>query len=245
MLKTVTKNNTKDQKVFRERALTKSSIVYQTFSRWFIRNFRKYPSVREYNLTISDSHKFVWFRVAKNGSRTIFDVIERTAIRLIAESPYQCHYPASDYDGYLKFAFVRNPWDRLVSCWLNKVIKKNFYELPEEEWNKMKDFQNFIRYVEGIDVMTCKDAHLRMQCTLIDLNHVNFIGRFEKFESDLREILDILGIGEMDISNKNASKNRKHYHEYYNDETRDLVAQIYKLDIQLFNYSFENNLKTT
>jgi hypothetical protein len=235
MLKTVLRKGAKD---FQESRLTKRSIYYQIISCWFIRNLTKYPSKHQYNLTISDSHRFVWYRVAKVGSRTIFDVFERACITLVVNNAYNCHYPVSDYGNYTKFAFVRNPWDRLVSCWLNKVVKVNFYKFSEENWEKMKGFKNFIQYVKGIDVMTCKDPHLRMQCRLIDLNHIDFIGRFETFETDYRKILDMLDIGEIEISNKNASKNRKHFHEYYNDETRQLVAQIYKLDIQIFNYQF-------
>lgn len=238
MLRTILRKGTKVRKFPRESQLTKRSTFYQIISRWCIKNFKKYPSKRRYNLTISDSHRFVWYRVAKVGSSTVFDVFERAGVTFVAKNPYWCHYPVSDYAGYTKFTFVRNPWDRLVSCWLDKVVKFNFYKFSEENWKKMKDFKNFICYVEEIGVMTCNDPHLRMQCTLIDLNHIDFIGRFETFEADYRKILDMLGIGEIEISNKNASKNRKHFREYYNDETRQLVAQIYKLDIQIFNYQF-------
>jgi len=149
-----------------------------------------------------------------------------------------CHYPANDYGGYFRFAFVRNPWDRLVSCWLDKVVKLNHYQFSEEKLAKMQDFKNFVDHVAQIDIQTCNDPHIRLQATMIDLNHVDFVGRFERFEADFLKVLDVLGIGEIEIPKKNASQNRKTYHEYYNEATKQKVAEIYKKDIQIFSYQF-------
>ncbi|MFK7983614.1 MAG: sulfotransferase family 2 domain-containing protein [Saprospiraceae bacterium] len=218
--------------------LTKGSQRYQRFSHWLLRRFKKLPSDQSYNISISHQKKLIWYRVAKVSSRTIFDVLKRASVVLDAEHPMWCHYPANDYNGYFRFAFVRNPWDRLVSCWLNKVVKANYYQFSEEKLIAMQDFKNFVGYVAQIDVKTCDDAHIRLQASMIDLNHVDFVGRFERFEVDFRKVLDILGIDEIEISKKNASKNRKSYHTYYDEKTKEKVAEIYKKDIQIFNYQF-------
>lgn len=86
------------------------------------------PSTRKYNLSISNKYKFIWFRVAKVGTRTIFSRLADDGLTLDLESPYGIHYIPKLYGEYFKFAFVRNPWDRLVSCWQNKVVQMNYFK---------------------------------------------------------------------------------------------------------------------
>ncbi|MGD9799699.1 MAG: sulfotransferase family 2 domain-containing protein, partial [Parvularculaceae bacterium] len=74
------------------------------------------PSQRRYNLTISSERKFIWFRVAIVGTRTILHALKNANAPLDArEESHLYLFPNLQRD-YFKFAFVRNPWDRLVSC---------------------------------------------------------------------------------------------------------------------------------
>ena len=101
----------------------------------------------------------------------------------------------------------------------------------------MSDFKNFVEYISTLDIKKC-DIHIRLQSELIDLNNVDYIGRFENFDTDFKEILSILDINEFEIERINASNIGKHYKEYYDDELRDKVAKIYSKDIMLLSYSF-------
>lgn len=74
------------------------------------------PSTNQYNLTISHESKFIWFRVAKVGTRTILNHLRKSNVSLDVEHASFIHYPVKSYENYFKFAFVRNPWGRLVSC---------------------------------------------------------------------------------------------------------------------------------
>src|SRR5580765_3342619 len=74
------------------------------------------PSAGRYSLTISHKQKFLWFRVAKAGNRTILNHLEQKALPMDAPRATFVHYCPRLYADYFKFAFVRNPWDRLVSC---------------------------------------------------------------------------------------------------------------------------------
>lgn len=71
-----------------------------------------------------------------------------------------------------------------------------------------------------------------------DKQAVNFIGRFENFEEDLRAVLNKIGLDpSIEIPKLNATKHR-HYRGYYSDETRLLVERMYAKDIQTFGYSY-------
>lgn len=216
--------------------LTYGSRLYQKASRFLYRNIPIIPSQKKYNLTICHEKKFVWFRVAKVGTRTILHKFTESEIMLDAEHPYNCHYPADMFSSYFKFAFVRNPWDRLVSCWKDKVVRNNMYNFSEDERIKMKDFRYFVDYVSKLDIKKC-DIHIRLQSELIDLNNIDYLGRFEKFDSDFREILEYLKIDNNEIKRINVSNIGKDYTEYYDDELMEKVADIYSKDIMLFSYT--------
>jgi hypothetical protein len=215
--------------------LTKPSAMYQWASRRLLRYFRYFPSDEQYNITICHEKKFIWFRVAKVGTRTIFNVFDKANITLDAEHPFLCHYPANLYRDYFKFAFVRNPWDRLVSCWHNKVIDDNYFKFSNDVRIKMQNFANFVDYVTELDINKC-DLHLRLQSKLIDLNNVDYIGRFENFSSDLSEVIQTLGLGKIEIEKKNTSSTKRDYRDYYDKNLRQKVAKLYSKDIRIFSY---------
>jgi len=160
---------------------------------------------------------------------------------LTADHPFWVRYAPHYYENYFKFSFVRNPWDRLVSCWKNKVKEAdfNYFRISGEEQKKLQDFASFVDFVIERGEMSTNDPHLCAQSRMIDLNHVDFIGRFENFEDDLRKVLSKLKIDNFEVSKKNATISRKSYHDYYDNITRDKVAEIYAKDIELFNYQFD------
>ncbi len=236
-IKTKTQKNKKEvqqvnQYIKFSRELTKASLRYQSIASRIVET-AFYPSDIRYNLTISDEKNFVWFRVGKVGTRTILDLFMQANLELTAEHPYRIYYPVNRYKEYFKFAFVRNPWDRLVSCWRDKVIKKNEFEFSDEE----QDFESFIDYVTTNVNLEYGNHHLRLQSRLIDLNHIDYLGRFETFEIDLKEVMSLLDI-EATIKKKNASNRKVDYREYYTERTKNKVAELYEKDIRIFNYEF-------
>lgn len=218
--------------------LNQSSKLVQIFFERLI-GFRFLPSARQYNLTISHEKKFVWFRVAKVGTRTILNHFKANSVHLDAEHPYEVRYSPALYGDYFKFGFVRNPWARLVSCWLNKVVASKTRLLSgvsEVEHENLRKFENFVDYVATFDLTTC-DIHLRSQWALIDLGNVDYVGRMETFAADFQCICGTLGIPCEKIVPKNVTQ-KSFYHDYYTDATRDKVREIYRKDIQILGYEF-------
>ena len=80
-----------------------------------------------------------------------------------------------------------------------------------------------------------------------DTQLVDCIGRFENYEKDAQDILDRLGASKSFrtragthkplIPHLNYSKHAD-YREVYNSKTRDIVYNIFKKDIQTFDYKF-------
>ncbi len=152
------------------------------------------------------------------------------------------------YDKFFKFTFVRNPWSRAVSLFeyrkklaeqgvtyphwpsIKDILKDDFYDTVQ------KDFSNTNSSVQFLEEGCSSDYWLSPKIK----KNINFIGRFESFEKDFEFILNELSIPHhLELPHENKSS-KKHYSEYYNDETRNLVAIKYKRDIELFGYKFED-----
>lgn len=100
----------------------------------------------------------------------------------------------------------------------------------------MQEFSNFVSFVEKRDIEKC-DIHLRLQSRLIDLNNLDFLGRFESFYEDLEFVFNNIGCKLTNFEVINATS-KAHFTAYYTDELIQRVAKIYKKDIQIFGYRF-------
>jgi hypothetical protein len=61
--------------------------------------------------------------------------------------------------------------------------------------------------------------------------------KFERFEEGLRKILGDFGLEAIQVPHKKPTR-RGDYRDYYDDQLREIVAERYARDIELFDYSF-------
>lgn len=200
----------------------------------------KEPSFRDpqpYLIGVNDDYKFVWFRVAKAGTTTIRNIFSKNKVEFSTYNQEPQFYNLKNYKNYFKFAFVRNPWDRVVSCYFQKVVNKNpaFQHYYGECFDK--NFEYFVNFIAKKDLLHA-DRHIRPQSSLIPVHDVDFIGRLETFSQDLSYVLSVIDIPDQEIPKKNATAH-KHYSEYYNERTKQIIADKYKDDIEAFGYEFE------
>lgn len=151
---------------------------------------------------------------------------------------------------YWSFAFVRNPWDRLVSCYSEKIRKdgdpENFTNgvskvlIPYGVFKSGMPFSDFARAISEIPDRE-SDPHFRSQYTFICSGKscrpmVDFIGRFENLEEDFKEIQKRIDLP-FALPHMLASK-RNHYRGYYNPALVEIVARRYQKDVEIFSYRF-------
>lgn len=217
--------------------LTSESMSQQNKWKRFLETHENIPAFYPYNLTICNQPKFLWFRNAKVGTRTILKIMGNMNLDLIAEHALRCYYSPQHYKDYYKFCFVRNPYDRLVSGWYDKIVRKNLFGFEADVWEDMKQFDRFVDFLSDWDLDTCNN-HFRRQCRLIDVNEVDYIGKMENFTNDLKELFNILGLPLNEIPQENKSTGRLGYEAYYTKATKQKVEKMYRKDLQLFGYYF-------
>jgi len=140
------------------------------------------------------------------------------------------------------FTFVRNPYDRLVSAYFYicnaKEHKQTYIDLIKPHQN----FEGFLRAMrqDRFAFFNCGCAHFKPQAYWIfNKNNiqVDSIFRFEHFDESINKIHLMLN-GESynkPIEFVNTSEH-KPYKDYYTEELKNIVYNIYKIDFDLFNY---------
>jgi hypothetical protein len=68
---------------------------------------------------------------------------------------------------------------------------------------------------------------------------LDFIGRFETLQKDYEKILELLKLPKVKLAivNQNPQLQRD-YRSYYNEETKNIISEHHKEDIEMFGYSF-------
>lgn len=195
-------------------------------------------------ISTSKTKKFAWFRMPKVASSSIKENIKSLVNEDIKLK--QRLISAKIDDDYFKFTFVRNPWDRIASCYRNKIQKRwKNNPSPSLKQKGLYFENNNLTLKDFLILLEKKDnrfynIHWAPQTSLVDMDKMDFIGRFENLEEDWKHVCKKIGIDQLKLPHKLQTKPKnKSYRDYYLDqESIDIVSRIYKKEIELFNYKF-------
>jgi chondroitin 4-sulfotransferase 11 len=143
------------------------------------------------------------------------------------------------YDGYFKFAFVRNPWDRLVSCWSQKAIREG----PIARRLSRRGTQDFRAFAEMVCATPDERANPHFRSQHVGLLSENgerlpdFLGRFETLEEDFALVASKIGV-ETELPHLTPSGQTHPYRDLYDEELAERVGRRFRRDVELFGYSF-------
>jgi Sulfotransferase family len=149
----------------------------------------------------------------------------------VAARTVQNCLPPDLYSQLFKFAFVRNPWDRLVSRYSYLLRTENH---PRHYFVKcMKGFEDYVNW----EIARGKMFQHAYMTDSAGKMIVDFIGYFERLNEDFAKVCAQLKI-QAQLPQANISSH-KDYRTYFTHALRELVAQHFKRDIELFGYTFD------
>tara|TARA_E500000178_G_scaffold351891_1_gene414038 strand:+ start:3435 stop:4115 length:681 start_codon:yes stop_codon:yes gene_type:complete len=142
----------------------------------------------------------------------------------------------SFFNNSFKFSSVRNPWERAVSLYSRK------------EGIQLKSKISFREFIEqhfyASDTCVIPTLHKNQYDWLCDEKGsmlADYVFKLENFREALPEI-DKRSMGRLKLKelqeNKNPLSHSERYREFYNDQTKNLIAKRFEKDIDYFKFSF-------
>ena len=157
------------------------------------------------------------------------------------------------FDNSFKFAFVRNPYDRLVSLYKYHLIQKrlglefdDFVETLYQEFQEgnvtpvgLYNIKSFAETSRLYHLQVYGNQYQPMVAWLPTNHSTVMICYLETFEQDIDKLLSVMGYEgkRAPVPKKNKSKYDDNFMDFYsNPRTIDLVNRLYKEDFETFGY---------
>lgn len=202
-------------------------------------------------ILVSHRDKLVWVAVAKVASM-VMHVAMMQKIGLPFPRWHECALGSiarvAQMHGYFRFAFVRNPWARLFSCYQDKIAWPATSDQPfilgAYGFRPGMGFDEFVRRVAEIDDAEA-DEHFVSQ--FHTLSHrgglaVDYVGRFENLPGDwdrLRVAFDLPGLLWAPVGSRRKRFDFDHHKRHYTVELAELVGRRYADDVRHFGYAYD------
>jgi hypothetical protein len=141
------------------------------------------------------------------------------------------HYSLDEWLGFFKFAFVRNPYDRVVSYY--EFIGRS-PEHNDHAWVRCHSFED---YVMALGTEIWADPQHYHRCAPDGEILVDFVGRFERLKEDFNQAIKQLSLPEASLDHINRGE--REVSNYLDYLTPALIAQINKVydeDFRIFKY---------
>jgi len=206
-------------------------------------------------MIISHKYKFIFIANGKSGSSSIENILKKYGDKFpLSDEEYDLynkHIPAiflkpklneEVWNTYFKVSFVRNTWDWVISQFFFNLYDKGHNTLHVKQFNKLS-IENILQTYEHIKIFKrgiyWRDGYFQKDrvCDKNGQIMIDFVGRFENIQNDFNTICDKIGIPKSELPFLNKSYHTQ-YKQYYTPDTIKLVGELWKEDIEKFNFKY-------
>lgn len=222
----------------------------------------------EYSINISLKYKYIYVETPKVACSTIKDTLQRMELdypelvrndtndlHLRDRSPLLSPSQTCGFErllnnpDYFVYCFVRNPYARLLSAYLEKIVNSKHAkrDILIAMGKDPKDIFRDITFREFVDTVCSQSVyqmnlHWRVQYyqTFQDSIEYKFIGKLERFENDIAHVFSKIRRDYADYYRpeiRHATNSDKLLNKYYSDDLQEKVFNKYKIDFEYFGYS--------
>lgn len=186
---------------------------------------------RGYFISFLPDQNALWYRVPKAATRSINEMLRTAYPDSYLYGGREVILPSAVVDKAFKFGFTRNPVNRMVSLWQNKIIRKLDLKLVGVDREQLMDFDNFIAWLAEQD-RDHGDPHFRKQIHLLDVPKMDFIGQLEHFERDWNVVVRQLGLK---TTEHLVHRNATHSSSFSTTNSQSQkIATLFEEDVETF-----------
>lgn len=230
------------------------AIVAESFGKDFVN--------ANYLAHLSNNHRYLYVSVPKTGCTKIKKTLQDAESGRALDHSHHVHTPvfspllepiddvatlhaALTSKDWFRFGFVRNPFSRILSCYLDKIVRAPFERqrllpvLGLDAAAPVPAFSEFVRLIARQQDSE-RDIHWASQYYLLRPDRIDytFIGRFERLPADLQHVCDKLSITPLEPTEKreHSAGAAPGMADYYGEDEQRMIAEAYHRDFATFGY---------
>ena len=204
-------------------------------------------------MIISHKHRFIYFAIPKTGTHAIrrglrphleendweqVELFERKRFPLahfesinhghITAEEIKAHLTSAQWEGYFKFSFLRNPFERFVSTCFFRFGRNSIFQNNPSAYMKLlfqtKKELSHLLFAPQVSFISDQSGNIVL----------DFMGDFARLQLSFNSISQRFGWSENTLKRVNTSKHGPS-ELYYDDELKSLVSDYYSSDIKLYS----------
>ena len=180
---------------------------------------------------VNNKHKFIYMHPQKCAGGTLSNILQRAFpdTNLKTNNPHPTFSSMAllaklPLEQYFKFAVTRNTWDRVVSMYFHVKKHQNYT-------------YNFDRFVFNF---LNPSFSMHQKLTYQNKYIIDYVIRFDHLAEDVKIVMNRLDVYNYKLEHvtHNTGRPTADYRSYYNEQTKNHVYNIFKWEIDTFNYEF-------